>query len=795
MATQYPNNIDTTGTLPYVVNGVSPVVADDVNRLRDTLVAIESELGASPSGVSTTVADRLDAFEASITLFAPDSATYFVLSSNVSLSNERIFTVGQGLEATDAGAGGAFTVGLTQTGVVAGAYTQPAFVVDGYGRIVSVNEGTFSSAAGTYALANVEIDGYGRIVAIEAGATDGYAGKLAYWQSSSLLTYDGYIDISAGKLVFSEDLYFGLYRTGETILGSLVLPVDYAVMESDSPLLISSNSNDGLLIGSNVRGVVGSNSDPWVIQTFDGNRTVVGNKSSGSNIGISSPNASMLDTATPFSFGVAGQVALASGTSNDGYGTAIESEENLAITGLGRKTLILSNNSSATTASVVIGVINGDGPTASSNWEDRYGDAAAHVAPVATFVKYGTGEGQILASPGTPSGAYTNPVYSFSTDLDTGMYSNNSDNIGFSTNGVPRLYISNAAVYSLAGGSFHMSTDVGTSGTPTYSFVDDANTGMYNAGTDQIGFAAGGTAAAQVDAYGVRTVSGSTAAPSYSFLTDADTGVFAQASDTIGFSAGGTLRATISNIELAATVPFRGAAGNSSAPTFSFTDDTDTGIYNEASNVIGFSVAGDLALSITSSEIISDIPALTFSAASPVIESTVGSLSVLATDTDLILRAAQNLTIATTGDGYIETSCGGHNILNISAEYIASTRSVSLPSIIRESGFDVGSGLDGLSGIIVDAHVISQVYWLPSLTFAGATLYIDNFKIGMKFDAIIGFGSGSNTLQIRARGDAISAYQSVFFTPTAVSSFVMASDHYYRFSIHKFAEDIVWASA
>jgi len=47
MATQYPTSIDTTVTLPLVFDLISPVMADDHNRLRTAIVAIENELGVA----------------------------------------------------------------------------------------------------------------------------------------------------------------------------------------------------------------------------------------------------------------------------------------------------------------------------------------------------------------------------------------------------------------------------------------------------------------------------------------------------------------------------------------------------------------------------------------------------------------------------------------------------------------------------------------------------------------------------------------------------------------------------
>ena len=63
MATKYPLGIDDSLSLPKVTDLVSPIVADDHNRLRDAIVAVETELGTNPSGTFGTVKDRLDAIQ------------------------------------------------------------------------------------------------------------------------------------------------------------------------------------------------------------------------------------------------------------------------------------------------------------------------------------------------------------------------------------------------------------------------------------------------------------------------------------------------------------------------------------------------------------------------------------------------------------------------------------------------------------------------------------------------------------------------------------------------------------
>lgn len=69
MATQYPNGIDNSTTLPLVVDNVTEVTAETVNRLRDAVLAIEQALGINPQGTFTTtggVRGRLDDVDASI---------------------------------------------------------------------------------------------------------------------------------------------------------------------------------------------------------------------------------------------------------------------------------------------------------------------------------------------------------------------------------------------------------------------------------------------------------------------------------------------------------------------------------------------------------------------------------------------------------------------------------------------------------------------------------------------------------------------------------------------------------
>lgn len=64
--TNYPAQIDTTTSLPTVVDNSTAAAGVIVNRLRDAILAIEDELGIKPSGIYGTVRSRLDTLEIAI---------------------------------------------------------------------------------------------------------------------------------------------------------------------------------------------------------------------------------------------------------------------------------------------------------------------------------------------------------------------------------------------------------------------------------------------------------------------------------------------------------------------------------------------------------------------------------------------------------------------------------------------------------------------------------------------------------------------------------------------------------
>ena len=64
--TKYPTELDDSTSLPPTVDLVTPVKGEVPNRIRDAVLAIESELGTNPSSTYSNVKDRLDSIELNI---------------------------------------------------------------------------------------------------------------------------------------------------------------------------------------------------------------------------------------------------------------------------------------------------------------------------------------------------------------------------------------------------------------------------------------------------------------------------------------------------------------------------------------------------------------------------------------------------------------------------------------------------------------------------------------------------------------------------------------------------------
>lgn len=90
----------------------------------------------------------------------------------------------------------------------------------------------------------------------------------------------------------------------------------------------------------------------------------------------------------------------------------------------------------------------------------------------------------------------------------------------------------------------------------------------------------------------VQFSAGSAGTPVISYLSDSNTGIYFDGADGLLCSTGGSLRLTLNTTSLTSTLPIFGPAGSESAPTFSFSTDTDTGMYSGGDGQIGFTANG-----------------------------------------------------------------------------------------------------------------------------------------------------------------------------------------------------------
>jgi hypothetical protein len=242
-------------------------------------------------------------------------------------------------------------------------------------------------------------------------------------------------------------------------------------------------------------------------------------------------------------------------------------------------------------------------------------------------------------------GAVGGAAFSFSSDSNTGMYSAGADVLGFTVGGTQRLSLSTAtATFAIAisGTSAVFSGDVsaanlnstgyvrtgnGSASTPSHSFTNDTDTGMYIVTAGELAFSvnnglrlgitpttatltvaiagtsavfSGDVSAANLNATGyVRTGNGLVGTPSHAFTNDIDTGFYLVSDGVIGLSVAGTQRINVSSTVLTSTVLSRGPNGDLTTPAYSFSVDTNSGMYRDVEDVVGIAAGGNNTLTVS----------------------------------------------------------------------------------------------------------------------------------------------------------------------------------------------------
>ena len=154
---------------------------------------------------------------------------------------------------------------------------------------------------------------------------------------------------------------------------------------------------------------------------------------------------------------------------------------------------------------------------------------------------------------------------------------------------------------------------VGTAAAPTFSFVADPNTGIFQNGADVVGITAGGSlrvshsATTSTFSNIISLPLGSVSAAALNFGT-ANTGLFSSGANSLNFTVAGSQRLDITNARIACTLPIQLSAGGQTAPQIYFSTSTQTGFYLPNTNEIGITVAGTLRQQINATRMFTNIP-------------------------------------------------------------------------------------------------------------------------------------------------------------------------------------------
>jgi hypothetical protein len=199
-------------------------------------------------------------------------------------------------------------------------------------------------------------------------------------------------------------------------------------------------------------------------------------------------------------------------------------------------------------------------------------------------------------------GSASIPTYTFSGSTNTGIYSSTANEISFSSSSSQRVKINTSGMYV----TNVLGISNGSVASPSLSFTSFPTTGVYASAANEMSFAASGVKIMSVHSSGLYNFgsmygTGTVSSPAYTFISNSNSGMYSVSTGVVGVSASGSLRLSISATDVTSTVPFYGSAGLASAPSISFSGDTNTGMYSYSADVIGFAANGNHMLRMSAS--------------------------------------------------------------------------------------------------------------------------------------------------------------------------------------------------
>jgi hypothetical protein len=289
----------------------------------------------------------------------------------------------------------------------------------------------------------------------------------------------------------------------------------------------------------------------------------------------------------------------------------------------------------------------------------------------------------------------------------------------------------------------------GAAALPAYSFSGDPDTGMYRVGANQVGFSTAGTLRVTVDSAGVTSTvpllapsATSAGAPDYAFALDTDSGMYRVGANALGFSTAATQRLQIDQNAAAWTIPQRTGDGLVSTPSYSFTSDTNTGMYLVSADSLGLSAGGTLYLTInsTASQFTNDVRVGTFSTTGASVGGNISTSTLYVSSVAATAASNQMRFYNPNGQvGSIQTS-GTTTSFNTTSDGRLKTNRAPLSEEV-----DVGAILDSLEPVAFDwlsqvdkqptgdrghGFIAQDLHKIvpPAVSVGGGTLGRDNFS-------------------------------------------------------------------
>jgi hypothetical protein len=101
---------------------------------------------------------------------------------------------------------------------------------------------------------------------------------------------------------------------------------------------------------------------------------------------------------------------------------------------------------------------------------------------------------------------------------------------------------------------------------------------------------------------------GTATAPSHTFWSDTNTGMYLNSADALGFTCGGTERLYVGASYIVPRVKVANIDGTAASPAYTFLSDLDTGIYRHTTDGLSVACGGAQALSVSSTYVTSYVP-------------------------------------------------------------------------------------------------------------------------------------------------------------------------------------------